>query len=121
MYKFINKAEILGIVGNASTSRVGDKKVTRMSVATDRCYKNRDGSAVIETTWFQCTAWEKEGLEEAQNVKKGDWVHIKGRFRNIRYSTADGAVQNLFEIQADKLEILDKDDDQQGIDEKIEA
>lgn len=103
----LNRVELRGIIGNAKITRVGDIHVARLSVATDYCYKNRDGETVIETTWHNVTVWEKPG-QPLENLVKGAAVHLTGRLRNNRYTAADGTERICVEIIAGSIEVIPK-------------
>ena len=53
----LNRIELRGNVGNIKLQTVGDKLAARFTVATNYAYKDKDGSAVIETTWHNINAW----------------------------------------------------------------
>ena len=69
--EFINKIELRGIVGTSSLNRVGDSNVCRFSLATDYSYKDRDGNPVVDTTWFNVTAWEGKNIPDLRTVVRG--------------------------------------------------
>ena len=106
----LNKAVIRGIVGNVRLTTVGDKKVARMTVATNYAYKANDGSCVIETTWHQAVLFEGNGITGLEEVSRGDRVCIEGRIRNQRYTGADGVERTCTEILAQKFERIVSDD-----------
>lgn len=99
----LNRIELIGIVGAIRVSEVGGKKIARINVATNLCYKTTDGAACIETTWTPVTAFEGknvnfDGLEKTSNV------HVIGRLRNQHYTAADGTERNSFEVLASTVE-----------------
>ena len=98
----LNKVEIKGVVGNVHTSSIGDTNITRFSVATTQAYKNWDVGNILETTWHQCTSFDKKASE----LKKGDNVHLQGRIRNNRYLDSEGNEKTQCEILVNNLTIL---------------
>ena len=109
--EFINRIELRGIVGNASYNRIGESQVCRFSLATDYAYKDRDGNPVVDTTWFNITAWEGKNMPELHLIGKGVIVQVAGRVRTFRFTMADGAERSGWEILARRVTILASDDD----------
>ena len=109
--EFINRIELRGIVGNASYNRIGESQVCRFSLATDYAYKDRDGNPVVDTTWFNITAWEGKNITNLGAVVRGAIVQVGGRVRTYRYTTASGEEKSSWEVIARRLTILEPDDD----------
>lgn len=103
----INRIELLGVVGrDAKITNVGDSAVAHFSMATNHAYTNKDGNAVEETTWHNVTAWKGRKMPALEDIKKGTWLHLTGRMRNIRYTAADGSQRSSFEVLAGEIEIV---------------
>ena len=98
----LNRIELRGVVGSARTMKVSESEVTRFSVATDYFFKNKDGEAVVETTWHSVMAWDK-GLSE---LKRGDKVEVVGRIRNTRYTDSEGMERTSTEVVASEVKVL---------------
>ncbi len=109
--EFMNKIELRGIVGASSLNRVGDAQACRFSVATDYSYKDRDGTPVVDTTWFNVTAWEGKNIPDLRPVVRGAIVQVTGRVRTYKYTTADGEEKSSWEVIARRVTILEPDDD----------
>lgn len=104
----LNKIEIRGIIGSVYVKDFGNTKVANISVATDYCYTTKDGSAVIETTWHYVTAWEGRDIQNLNQLKKGSFLHVIGRLRNRKYTTADGTERIAYDIVANKVEQIER-------------
>lgn len=100
----LNKIEIRGNIGSVYVKDFGNTKVANISVATDYCYTTKDGSTVIETTWHYVTAWEGKDIQNLYQLKKGSYIHVIGRLRNRKYTTADGIERIAYDIVANKIE-----------------
>ena len=98
----LNRVELRGVVGSARTMKVSESEITRFSVATDYFFKNKDGEAVVETTWHSVMAWDK-GLSE---LKRGDKVEVVGRIRNTRYTDSEGMERTSTEVVASEVKVL---------------
>ncbi len=104
--EYINRVELLGTVGRVSSTRIADKFCTRFSMVTNRCYKDKDGNAVIETTWHNVVAFSGENTRDAESLKKGDNVHVQGRICMQRYVSESGEPKTLTEIFAGEVKIV---------------
>ena len=101
----LNKVELIGTVGNVRISEVSDSTLVKFAVATNYCYKSKDGCAVIETTWHYCSAWTCN-LPNAAELAKGSKVHLFGRIRTNNYIGVDGVERTAIEILVNKLDII---------------
>ena len=109
--EFINKIELRGIIGTAAINTVGDTHVCRCSLVTEYSYKGKDGSPVIDSTWFNIAAWEGRGMPDFNRISKGAIVQVSGRVRTYKYTLTDGSERNSWEIFARKVTLLEPDDD----------
>lgn len=100
-----NKVEICGTVGNVRIQKVMNTTVARFSVATNYCFRNKEGEACIETTWHSVTAWENQSIPVCllDALEKGMTVCVSGRLRNNRYTDASGIERMIVEILADSV------------------
>ena len=109
--EFLNRIELRGIVGMSSLNRVGDAEVCRFSIVTEYSYKDRDNNPVVDTTWFNVTAWEGKNMPDFRQIGKGTIVQLAGRVRTFKYTMADGAERSGWEILARRITVLAPDDD----------
>lgn len=103
----LNKVELRGVVGSVRIQNIGDTQMARFSVATNYCYKNNSGEAVIETTWHQVTAFKNDKMPDFSSLTKGANVEVKGRIRNSRYTDSNGEERTMTEIIASEVKVLD--------------
>jgi Single-stranded DNA-binding protein len=96
-----------GIVGSTRITGVGDTKILRMTVATNRAFKAKDGTAVIETTWHMVTAFPGPDIAELDSLSKADKVEVTGRISNQRVCGEDGVERTVSEIRATSIRKLD--------------
>lgn len=94
----LNKVLLRGVVGSVRTQQVGDSRVCNFSLCTDRCYNNKNGEQVIETTWHSCSAWEKNDGPSIDIIQRGAKIELEGRFRNRKYTTSDGEERSYSDI-----------------------
>lgn len=104
--EFLNRVEIIGIVGATKRETIGDKTLLRLSVATNYAYMHEEGMPVIETTWHNITFWENAETNDMHEIRKGNIIHITGRIRNTRNTSPEGNDRPCTEIIASRIEIL---------------
>ena len=69
-------------------------------------YSSRDGSTVVNCTWFSVRAWKCAGIAELSKITKGTWVEVHGKQRCRRYVGEDGADRVNYEIIADTVKLV---------------
>jgi len=106
----MNRIELRGIVGSVKTQTVSGNKMSRFSVATSRAYKDKEGNAVIETTWHNVVAWESDRTKDLDLLRTGSKVFVAGRIRSQKFTGSDGVERTSFEVVASKVSILDTED-----------
>lgn len=67
-------------------------------MATNHCFKDKEGCPVIETTWHRVIAWESQETADAFKLEKGSQVHVIGRLRIQKYTGADGVERQAVEL-----------------------
>ncbi|MCQ2172957.1 MAG: single-stranded DNA-binding protein [Bacteroidales bacterium] len=103
----LNRIELRGTVGSVRLQTFNDTQVARLSIATNVAYRDREGSAVIETTWHNVNAWEGKEIRDLSKIEKGTKLYVEGRIRNTRSVGPDGIDRTYYEIQANRLVIID--------------
>ena len=104
---YINKVEILGVVGKVHITKVADTETAQISVLTEEVYTSKDGCAVVNCTWFSVRAWKSPGIVDLQKIEKGSRVHVIGRLRCQRYIDANGSDRQSWEVVAQELKIVE--------------
>ena len=105
----LNRVELKGYVGSIRINRVGGQVCATLSLATSYAYSSKDGAHVVET-WHSVTAWEGPRISGLLDIKSGDPVHVKGRLRAIRYTSADGAERTMMEVFANELNKVEEEE-----------
>ena len=80
------------------------KKVTNLTLAVQRSYKNQDGE--YETDFVDCTLWNHVAEATSEYCKKGDLVAVKGRLETNVYEREDGTKAKSYQVVADKISFL---------------
>ncbi len=107
--EYLNRIEIIGRVGTVRHAEVNGSKVTNFSIVSEYLYKTRDGNAVIETTWFNITAWHNRDMHDLDRLSKGTPVRVTGRIRSSKYTNSEGVDKQFYEVMANKVDYLSED------------
>lgn len=103
----LNRVELRGTVGSVYVKDFGNTRCINFSVATNYCFKDREGCPVIETTWHRVIAWESQDTADAFKLEKGSQVHLIGRLRVQKYTGADGVERSMVEVMAGNVETIE--------------
>lgn len=105
----LNRAELIGNVGNITINEVNSVKVANISVATtERGFKTKDGKEVPERTeWHNVVLWR--GLAEIAEkyITKGTKLFIEGKLQTNDYEK-DGIKFRSTSIVATNVVLLGK-------------
>lgn len=109
--EFLNKVELVGVVGNVKIREIngGLGAVASIGVATNSAYKNNDGTLVVATEWHNVTAFEGKNITDVNAFAKGDRVRVVGKLKNRKYTGTDGVERYVTEVVASSMEKLDVD------------
>ena len=103
----LNRVELRGIVGNVRIQTYDENKVARIGLATNFAYKDREGTAVIDTSWHNVIAWEGRNIQGLEKIEKGTKLHVLGRIRYQKFTGVDGVERVGTDILASEVEIID--------------
>ena len=119
MIQHLNKVELIGHVGQVSRKTIEGKTCAQIALATNYCYKAKDGSAIIETTWHKVVAFESKDNRDLDKVEKGDALHVVGRLRVVKYIDQNGNNKNVTEVLASKTEVIKDEGNQPENTDKV--
>ncbi|HEY2581016.1 MAG TPA: single-stranded DNA-binding protein [Mucilaginibacter sp.] len=87
-----NSVRLVGNLGMDPDVRSFDnnKKLARLSLATNESYKNDKGEKVTETQWHNLVLWGTQAKLAEDLLRKGDEVAIEGKLANKNYTDKDG-------------------------------
>jgi single-strand DNA-binding protein len=105
-----NRVQLIGNLGNTPEVKVfeGNKKVARMTIATNEKYKNQKGEWVTDTTWHNITAWGNNAEIAEKYLQKGSEIAIEGKLKNNSYTDKDGNKRYTTEIHVNEFIMLGK-------------
>lgn len=80
------------------------KKVTNITVAIPRAFKNAEGS--YDTDFIDCVLWNGIAEHTSDYCHKGDVIGIKGRLQNLEYEKEDGTKVYKSQVVAERVTFL---------------
>ena len=103
-----NKVQLIGNLGMDPEIKIleGDKKLAKMSIATNNSYKNAQGELVKETQWHNLIAWGKTAEIFEKQIKKGREIAVEGKLINRNFIDKEGLKRYVTEIQVNEVLIL---------------
>lgn len=81
-----------------------DKKVTTVTVAVTRNYKNVDG--IYESDFIRCVLWNGIASNTSEYCHSGDVIGVKGRLQSSNYDDENGKRHFVTEVVAEKVTFL---------------
>lgn len=103
--EFINRIELVGVVGTIRKQTYCGRVVANFSVVTEYSYKDKTGGAIVETTWHNVVAWQN-GDMPLDLIERGTQVCVHGRLRCRRYTSESGEPRTIYEVIAQSINIL---------------
>ena len=103
-----NKVQLIGNLGMDPEIKIleGEKKLAKMSIATNNSYKNAQGELVKETQWHNLIAWGKTAEIFEKHIKKGREIAVEGKLINRNFIDKEGLKRYVTEIQVNEVLIL---------------
>lgn len=101
----LNRATILGRLTRDPDMRFTPtgKSVCNFSIATNRRFKNAEGTIQDQTEFHDVVAWGKLAEISHQYLHKGDPVYVDGRLQTRSWEAPDGAKRQKTEINAENV------------------
>ena len=95
-----NSVRLVGNLGMDPEVKVydTDKKMVRLSIATNETYKNDKGEKVTDTQWHNLIFWGMQAKIAEDLLKKGDEVAIEGKLTNRSYTDKEGIKRYISEV-----------------------
>lgn len=102
-----NKVTLIGHAGMQPEIKTfdNDRKLAKISLATQESYKNAAGEWVNNTTWHNVVAWGKTANYFEKNIKKGQEILIEGKLVTRTYES-NGEKKYITEVEAQEVMIL---------------
>jgi single-strand DNA-binding protein len=117
----VNRVTLIGFAGKdaeVSSSQTG-KQVSKLSLATNKKYRDQKDEWREKTAWHRCVAYGPIA-EHVGRIQKGAYVLLEGELSYREYErtieTADGPVKVMWpvtEILIDAVKLLDRNGKQE--------
>lgn len=105
----INRVVLVGrLVRDPELRPYSNGNVCKFSIANGRSYATKGGEKKEETSFFNCTAWGRQGEIIHQYCKKGSQVIIEGRLQQRSWEDKEGKKQSSVDIIVENLQMLSK-------------
>ena len=98
----MNKFILKGYIGNIES----EKTYTKISIATIRSYKNKNGE--YETDWFNAVAFDTTAVFISKYFSKGDMILAEGNIQNNNYIDKGGTEHHSYSFIINTVEFCGK-------------
>lgn len=104
----LNRAQVLGNLTRDAEMRFtpNGQAVANFSIATNRRWKNSDGTDGDSTEYHDIVVWGKQAENVSPMLKKGGPVFVEGRLQTRNWEGQDGVKRYKTEIIADNVIVL---------------
>ncbi|HVV54721.1 MAG TPA: single-stranded DNA-binding protein [Mucilaginibacter sp.] len=75
-----------------------NRKLAKLSLATNETYKNDKGDRVTDTQWHNLVLWGNQASLAEDLLKKGDEIAIEGKLASRSYVDKDGNKKYVTEV-----------------------
>lgn len=100
-----NRVQLIGHLGADPEVKAleGNKKVARLSIATNDEYTDKSGQKVKQTQWHNLVVWSKLAETCEKYLVKGKEIAIEGKLTYRTWNDKDGKTHNITEIVVNEL------------------
>lgn len=110
MKALINSVRLMGRLGMDPEMKIFDnnRKLARMSLATNDVYKTADGEKVTDTQWHNLVVWGQNAEIAEKYLKKGKEIAIEGRLTTRSFMDKEGRKHFVTEVVVNELLMITK-------------
>lgn len=100
-----NRVQLIGRLGADPEVKAleSNKKVVRLSIATNDEYTDKSGQKVKQTQWHNLVVWGKLAETCEKYLVKGKEIAIEGKLTYRTWNDKDGKTHNITEIVVNEL------------------
>jgi len=107
----LNKVIMMGRIGNIETKTLPNGTIlTKLSLAINEFWKDKDGVKQEKTTWYNIHGFQKLAEIMEKYTKKGDLVYVEGKLQQNKFTGQDGIEKTVTTILASEYKILSSKD-----------
>jgi len=95
-----NSVRLVGNLGMDPEVKSFDnnRKLAKISIATNETYKNDKGERITDTQWHNLIMWNTQAKMAEEYLKKGDEIAIEGKLSSRSYVDKDGNKKYMTEV-----------------------
>jgi single-strand DNA-binding protein len=95
-----NSVRLVGNLGMDPEVKSFDnnRKLAKISIATNETYKNDKGEKITDTQWHNLILWGAQANLAEDLLKKGDEIAIEGKLASRSYVDKDGNKRYVTEV-----------------------
>lgn len=75
-----------------------NRKLAKISIATNETYKNDKGEKITDTQWHSLVLWGAQAKLAEDYLRKGDEIAIEGKLASRSYVDKDGNKRYVTEV-----------------------
>ena len=99
-----NSVRLVGFLGSDPEVKViANKKMARVSIATNEYHKNEKGEKIEETQWHDLVMWDKTAILAENFLHKGSEISIEGKLKSGSYTDKAGVKKYFTEIVVNEV------------------
>ncbi|MBK6967360.1 MAG: single-stranded DNA-binding protein [Bacteroidales bacterium] len=100
-----NRVQLIGNLGADPEVKTleGNKKVAKLSIATNDEYTDKNGQKVKQTQWHNLVVWGKLADTCEKYLTKGKEIAIEGKLTYRTWNDKDGKTHNITEVIVNEL------------------
>lgn len=108
MARGVNKVILVGSLGNDPDVKYtqGGSCITRISLATNSQWKDKEGNKQERTDWHRVVFFGKLAEIAGEYLRKGSSVYVEGSLKYDKYTGQDGVEKYSTDIVANELQML---------------
>lgn len=111
-----NSVRLTGFLGSDPEVKntTTNKRLARVSIATNEIYKNEKGDRVEETQWHNLVLWDKNAALAEKYLHKGSEISIEGKLVSRNYVDKEGVKKYITEIVVNDVLLLGRKTEKDG-------
>lgn len=100
-----NRVQLIGHLGADPEIKTleSNKKIARLSIATNDEYTDKNGQKVKQTQWHNLVVWGKLAETCEKYLVKGKEIAIEGKLTYRTWNDKDGKSHNITEVVVNEL------------------
>ncbi|MBL7903882.1 MAG: single-stranded DNA-binding protein [Bacteroidales bacterium] len=107
-----NRVQLIGHLGADPEIKTleSNKKIARLSIATNDEYTDKNGQKVKQTQWHNLVVWGKLAETCEKYLVKGREIAIEGKLTYRTWNDKDGKSHNITEVVVNELLMMGSKD-----------